>query len=42
MKKKLLITTGILLTLVPSLVKADNVFPSTLSYKAVITNKNGF
>lgn len=42
MKKKLLITTGILLTLVPSLVKANNVFPSTLSYKAVITNKNGF
>ena len=42
MKKKLLITTGILLTLVPSLIRADNVFPSTLSYKAVITNKNGF
>lgn len=42
MKKKLLITTGILLALVPSLVKADNVFPSTLNYKAVITNKNGF
>lgn len=42
MKKKLLVTTGLLLTLVPSLIKADNVFPSTLSYKAVITNKNGF
>ena len=42
MKKKLLVTTGLLLTLVPSLIRADNVFPSTLSYKAVITNKNGF